>query len=126
MWDKDLPPNWETNTTHLCGISLLPSGPDSNISACCAAPVEVSNDCWQYCQTILPGHEFHQCLTRNLDIGNFGTRCNFADEASDISGPPSSKMSWDVSIPVSNPVVLGALLAVVVLVLIKVGREDRV
>lgn len=50
------------------------------ISSCCTSDVEASNSCFQYCETSYSPQEFSECLRRTLDIGTFGSSCNFGND----------------------------------------------
>lgn len=65
----DLPSNFDHNKTVLCGFSYPQATPFSNISsACCKAPAQTSNGCFQYCATDLDEEEFQTCISGYVNL----------------------------------------------------------
>ncbi|SMY21901.1 unnamed protein product [Zymoseptoria tritici ST99CH_1A5] len=77
----DMPPNWATSKTHLCGVSWPQSTPLQNISACCSdnKPVEVSHACFHYCETELDLSGFSHCVRDKFMPEHYMVSCNFAE-----------------------------------------------
>lgn len=77
---SNLPPNYNTNDTFLCGVSYPSSEPLEHLLICCTEPIEISNDCFQYCPP--SGREstiFSNCLEAHvttLDETGYKVYCN--------------------------------------------------
>lgn len=95
-WNDDLPPNFATNETHLCGVTWPQATPLQNISICCSegSPVEVSHACFQYCETDTEPIDFQLCARRVFAPKVFGTRCNFNPEDTGSGHSTSLWMLW--------------------------------
>ena len=75
---EDYPTGFSDSTTALCGIPH-PEYILTDLSACCDGPVEISNGCFQYCETSLDVITFAQCASVTVDLDpHFITTCNKA------------------------------------------------
>lgn len=110
----DMPPNWATNQTHMCGVSWPQKTPLQNISLCCTEdkPVEVSNACFHYCETDLDSTKFSFCVEDKFSPEHFIVSCNSG------VGFQRSDRTWSSSMEriagVWAIVAIGALFALVV------------
>jgi len=72
----DYPAGFMDNPRAPCGIPH-PEQILSNLSGCCDGPVEISNGCFQYCQTGLDMISFAECVRVTVAIDpHFITTCN--------------------------------------------------
>jgi len=71
--DDDMPPNFMSNHTTLCGISYPTTL--NNFTHCCKGPVQVDNGCFQYCEA---GDTdiFADCVWDSLNDTTFAIACN--------------------------------------------------
>ena len=90
--DDDMPPDFITNHTTLCGISYPTTL--NNLTHCCKGPVQVDNGCFQYCAA---GDTdiFADCVWKRLNDTSFAIACNHDQDASShISGAKAIRGGW--------------------------------